>query len=60
MGQVQKMGIPRRFCKGIVCVFLYALGGNVERIFMQLQSGIKLGGAAKPQGKTGFSQGLMF
>lgn len=30
-------------------MLLCALGGNVERIFMQLESGIKLGGAASPR-----------
>lgn len=30
-------------------MFPYALGGNVERIFVQLESGIKLGGAASPR-----------
>lgn len=30
-------------------MLLYALGGNVERIFMQLGSGIRLGGAASPR-----------
>lgn len=31
-----------------LCVPL-CLGGNAERIFMQLESGIKLGGAASPR-----------
>lgn len=34
---------------GAVCVLLCASGGNAERIFMQLESGIELGGAASPR-----------
>lgn len=45
----RKWESPGYVQSGSVYVFLYDLGGNVERIFMQLESGIKLGGAASPR-----------
>lgn len=45
----RKWQSPGYVQSGSVCVFLYDLGGNVERIFMQLESGIELGGAASPR-----------
>ena len=50
-GQVQK-NPQETICKMVLSyVFIYALGENFERMFMKLESGIKLGGAASTTGK---------
>lgn len=50
-GQVQK-NPQETICKVVLSyVFIYALGENFERMFMKLESGIKLGGAASTTGK---------
>lgn len=48
-GSGAENGNPQEILQRDCLCILYALCGNAERIFMQLPSGIKLGGAANPK-----------